>query len=182
MATVLIRKSKPNADTQQQQGQARKIYGVYMKSMLETKVSLAITEIGQNIKPNLEAKVNSKIVGKCIADGYIKPKSVKITNYSSGMVVSENIEFHVVFECMVCLPVEGMLIECHCKTVTKAGIHAQVVDDEGNVPVTIFVARDHHHLDDRFHSIKEGDNLVVRVLGIRFELNDAFICVIARLE
>ena len=70
MATVLIRKSKSKA-AGEQNGQPRKIYGVYMKSMLETKVTLAITEIGQNIKPNLEAKVNAKIAGKCIADGYI---------------------------------------------------------------------------------------------------------------
>ena len=159
----------------------RKIFGVYMRSLLDTKVVLAITEIGKNVKQNLEVKVISKIAGKCIVEGFIKPNSIKIISYSSGSIMSEYVEFHVVFECMVCLPVEGMLIECTCKTVTKAGIHAQVIDDNGNMPVTVFIARDHHHLDDRFNSVKEGAKMTVRVIGIRFELNDAYICAIARL-
>jgi len=159
----------------------RKIYGVYMRSVLDTKITLAITEIGKNIKQNLEVKAAGKVSNRCISEGYIKPDSVKILSYSSGMVMAENIEFHVVYECMVCLPVEGMLIECICKTVTKAGIHAQVIDSEGNMPVTVFVARDHHHLDSRFDGVKEGANIVVRVIGIRFELNDSFICAIAKL-
>ena len=82
---------------------------------------------------------------------------------------------------MVCMPVEGMLMECTCKTVTKAGIHANVIDDEGNRPVTVFIARDHHYIDDRFQSIKENAQLTVKVIGIRFELNDLGICVIAKL-
>jgi hypothetical protein len=79
------------------------------------------------------------------------------------------------------MPVEGMLMECTCKTVTKAGIHANVIDDEGNKPVTVFIARDHHYIDDRFQSIKENTRLTVKVIGIRFELNDLGICVIAKL-
>ncbi len=179
MATVLIKRPK-NVQTKEEIPQS-KIYGVYTKSILNTKVNLAITEIGKNIKPNLEKKVVSKIEGKCISEGFIKPNSVKVMSYSSGSITSDVIEFHVIFECMICLPVEGMLMECTCKTVTKAGIHAQVIDEDGNKPVTVFIARDHHHVDDRFQSIKEKTRLVVRVIGIRFELNDPGICVIANL-
>lgn len=193
MATVLIPRHKAYRKTGYEQedaaagagaaqsGQDRKIYGVYMKSLLNTKVVLSITEIGKNVRPNLEAKVVSKVAGKCIVEGYIRPNSVKILSYSSGMIITDYVEFHVVFECMVCLPVEGMLIECACKTITKAGIHAQVIDEDGNSPVTVFVARDHHHVDRRFNSVKEGDKITVRVIGTRFELNDAYICVIAKL-
>jgi DNA-directed RNA polymerase subunit E'/Rpb7 len=184
-ATISIRRPKnapknaPGAKVADESD--RKIYGVYTRSILDTKVTLAITEIGKNIKPNLENKITSKISGKCISDGYIKPDSIKVISYSSGSIASDVIEFQVIFECMACLPVEGMLMECTCKTVTKAGIHAQVIDDEGNIPVTVFVSRDHHHLDDRLQSIKEQTKLVVSVIGVRFELNDAGICVIARL-
>ena len=169
---------KRNDDEKKDEG---KVFGVYMKSVLDTKVCLAITEIGKNVKQNLENRISVKITGKCISEGYIKPKSVKIVSYSSGNIQSDVVEFHVVFECMVCLPVEGMEIICKCKTVTKAGIHAQVIDGDGNMPVTIFVARDHHHFDDRFQTVKEGDSLKVKVIGIRFELNDDYICAIAKL-
>lgn len=183
MATVAIRRPKPRTEKTGQSDRTgdRKIYGVYMRSVLNMKVILSITEIGKTIKQNLESKIVSKIGGKCISDGYIKPNSIKLISYSSGSIASDIIEFHVIFECMVCMPVEGMLMECTCKTVTKAGIHANVIDDEGNKPVTVFIARDHHHIDDRFQSIKENTRLTVKVIGIRFELNDLGICVIAKL-
>jgi DNA-directed RNA polymerase subunit E'/Rpb7 len=150
--------------------------------MLDKKVSLHITEIGRSIKPNLERKISNEISGKCIDEGYIKPNSVNVTNYSSGNVNGEYVEYHITFECMVCLPVEGMLIECTCKSVTKAGIHAEVIDDHGNTPLTIFIARDHHHLDDRLGNIKENEMILARIIGIRFELNDKYICAIAKLS
>jgi len=159
----------------------RKVYGVYMKSMLDKKVSLHITEIGKSVKNNLEMKISNEIAGKCIDEGYIKPQSIKVTNYSSGNVNGEYVEYHVTFECMVCLPVEGMLVKCTCKSVTKAGIHAEVIDEQGYIPLTIFVARDHHHLNERLSTVKDGDTITVNVIGIRFELNDKYICAIAKL-
>ena len=87
------------------------IYGVYIKSLLTKKVIVNINEIGKNIKQVLENKITTVLEGKCIAEGFIKPNSVKIISYSSGNVNGENIEYIVVFDCMVCHPVEGMLIE-----------------------------------------------------------------------
>ena len=83
---------------------------------------------------------------------------------------------------MLCMPVEGMLVDCVCKSVTKAGIHAEVVDEQGNVPLTLFIARDHHHLNEKMGKIQENDNIVVTIIGIRFELNDKYISAIAKLQ
>lgn len=159
----------------------RKIYGVYIKSLLTLKITLFINEIGKNIKQNLEKKIISQIEGKCIVEGFVQPNSVKIISYSSGNVISDLIEFHVVYECMISHPVEGMLIEAECKTITKAGIHAQVVDEDGNIPITVFVAKDHHHIDQLFNSVTENAKITVKVIGIRYELNDPYICVISKL-
>ena len=161
--------------------QERKIYGVYIKSLLNIKIVLSIKEVGKNVKQNIEKKIVSQIEGKCISEGFIQPNSVKIISYSSGNIISDLIEFHAVYECMISHPVEGMLIEATCKTVTKAGIHAQVVDEDGNIPITVFVAKDHHHIDNQFNSVGENDKITVNVIGIRFELNDPYICVIAKL-
>ena len=158
-----------------------KIYGVYIKSLLTKKVILNINEIGQNVKQILENKITTVLEGKCIAEGFIKPNSVKIISYSSGNVNGENIEYIVVFDCMICHPVEGMLIECVSKTITKAGIHAQVIDANNVMPLTIFIARDHHNTDSYFNSIKENMQILVKVIGIRYELNDPYICAIGKL-
>ena len=170
-----------NQGKMQGKDQDRKIYGVYIKSALEMKVVLSINEIGKNVKQNLERKIVSQIEGKCIADGFVQPGSVRIINYSSGNVLSDLIEFHAVYECMISHPVEGMLIEAKCKTITKAGIHAQVIDEDGNMPVTVFVARDHHQMDQAFNSVAEDAKITVRVIGTRYELNDPYICVIAKM-
>lgn len=157
------------------------IYGVYVTELLTMKVFLSITEIGQTLKNNLERWISKNTEGRCIPEGFIKPNSVKVLKYSSGNVNGDKVEFQTVFECMVCHPVEGMLIECNVKTVTKAGVHAEVNDESGVVPIVVFVARDHHFTNKKFADIKENDKITVRVVGVRFELNDPYICVIAQL-
>jgi DNA-directed RNA polymerase subunit E'/Rpb7 len=119
--------------------------------------------------------------GKCIPQGFIRPNSVKIVSYSSGNVHSENVEFTTVFECLVCHPVENMHVECTTKTVTKAGIHAEVITDNGVVPLTVFIARDHNYTNRDFDKVKENMKIMVRILGIRYELNDPYICAIGML-
>ena len=158
-----------------------KIFGVYIKSILTKKTILSITEVGSNTKKILEEKITSGVEGKCIAEGFIRPGSVRIISYSSGVVNADNVEFQTVFECMICHPVEDMKIECTSKTITKAGIHAQVVDMNDVIPVTVFIARDHHNTDKHFNTIKENMDIVVKVIGIRYELNDPYICVIGQL-
>uniref|UniRef100_A0A6C0I5G3 Uncharacterized protein n=1 Tax=viral metagenome TaxID=1070528 RepID=A0A6C0I5G3_9ZZZZ len=160
----------------------KKIYEPYIKSLLTMKVHLSMNDIGQNIKQNLAKTISYKTEGKCIPEGFIKPGSVEVISYSSGLVNNDKIEFITVFECKVCHPVEGMLIECNTKTITKAGIHAEVSDDSENTPVTVFVARDHHFTNAQFASVKENETIVVRVVGVRFELNDPYICVIGTLQ
>lgn len=162
--------------------QEDKLYDVYMPSVLNSKVILSITEVGKNIKQNLEKTIQSNTEGKCIPEGFIKPDSVRILTYSSGNVINENVEFQTVYECMICHPVEGMKMACNAKTITKAGVHAEIIDDTGSVPVSIFIARDHHFTDKHFANIKEGDKLIISVIGCRYELHDKYISVIAKLH
>jgi DNA-directed RNA polymerase subunit E'/Rpb7 len=171
-----------NMETMQQQKRGEsKIYGVYINSLLTQKIILSITEIGKNIKQNLEQKIVTSNEGRCISHGFIRPGSVKIVSYSSGLINADNVEFQAVFECMICNPVEGMIINCVVKTITKAGIHAEVVTENDIVPVTVFVAKDHHIANTYFNSVKENDDIRVKVIGSRFELNDPYICVIGQL-
>jgi len=158
------------------------IYDPYIRSALSMKVVLPIVEVGQNIKHNLERMIVSKTEGKCIVEGFVRPDSVSIMTYSSGKVTAGYVEFLTTYECMICRPVEGMLVKCVCNTITKAGIHAEVVDHKGNTPITVFMARDHHMNDHLFERAVENANLVASIIGVRYELNDASICCIAKLK
>ena len=159
-----------------------KMQSIYNQEMLTMKVFLTMEQIGQNIKQNLERNIAFQVEGKCTQDGYIKPNSVRVFKYSAGVVNNDKVEFQTVFECLVCYPVEGMKMECKVKTITKAGIHAQVVDNDGNTPITMFIARDHHFNDKMFENIKENSTINTEVIGIRFELYDPYICAIGTLE
>jgi len=157
-----------------------KIYGVYTKSLLEKKVILDITEIGSNIKKVLEDKLVHRLENRCIEEGYVKSKSIQLITYSSGNVDRNKITFVVTFDCMICHPVEGQLIECKSKNITKAGVRA-IVEEGENTPLHIFIAKDHHVMDRQFNTIKEDTTIVAKVIGIRYELNDPYICCIAKL-
>ena len=67
---------------------------------------------------------------------------------------------------MVYHPVEGIKITAKIRTLTKAGIHAFVLDKHGNTPLTIFVARDYNSNIDLFNTVKDDDTISVDVIGI----------------
>lgn len=153
---------------------------IYSSALITKKVELNINYIGDNIKEVLERKLANQLEGKCSIEGYIKPGTLKIINYSSGLIQNNSILFEVVIECQICLPVENTLIKCKAVNITKAGIRAEL-DDQYN-SLIIFIARDHHYKNaDAFSSIKESDEIVVKIIGQRFELNDSYISVIAEL-
>ena len=152
---------------------------IYMNTIITKRINIPIKNVNKNIKTTLEKIISSEIEGKCITEGYIKPYSIKILTYSSGLINGATIVFEVVIECNVCNPVEGMIIPCVVKNITKAGIRAQTNEEVS--PVVIFIARDHHYMSQKFSNIKEGETINAKVIGQRFELNDKYISIIAEL-
>ena len=153
---------------------------IFAKSLITRSIVIPITIISKNIHDILETTIQSQYEGKCSVEGYIKTESCKLITYSSGLVQATNIKFEVVFECMIACPVEGMRINCIVKNITKAGIRAESADDDPS-PIIVFITRDHHYNSDYFSSIKEKDNIEIKVIGQRFELNDKYISIIASL-
>ena len=154
-----------------------KYSGIYSRSLITRSVVLPIVTIGKNIKETIEKCIAINFEGKCIVEGFVKPSSSKIITYSSGVVQGTNIKFEVVFECQICCPVEGMLIPCVAKNITKAGIRAES-DEEVPTPIVVFIMRDHHYMSKYFSTINENDKIMVRVIGQRFELNDKYVSII----
>ena len=166
---------------QQKKRRENRIQTIYSRCLITRKIVLPITSIGKNLQEVIEENIKSSFEGKCVVEGYIKSNSSKIITYSSGIIERGNgISFEVVFECDVCFPVEGMLIQCVAKNITKAGIRAESATDVPS-PVVIFIAKDHHYNVPQFADIQEGDKLNIRVIGQRFELHDKYISIIGEL-
>ena len=156
---------------------------IYMKSMLTTKVLVPMNAIDVYITQFLERKIRENVEGKCIAEGFVRPNSVKDITHSAGVVKHGDIEFTVVYECFVCHPVEGMNVDFTVKSITKAGIHGYVEDAALDIkPIVVFIARDHHYASRNFSKINEGDKITGKVFGVNFQLNDQRIYVMAELK
>lgn len=160
-----------------------KALGIYYQAMLTRRVSLSIANIGGNVMQLLEHVINQTVCGKCGPEGYIRPNSAKVLNYSAPMLKADTVVFQVTFECMVCNPVEGMMVSCVVKNVTKAGIRAEVPDgvDGETTPMLIFVSRDHHFQNPAFNNVQVDETIQVKVIGVRFKLNDKYVSALAQL-
>lgn len=153
--------------------------GVYMTSLLTRKIQVPFNKLGKNIKEILQNRIKKDIEGKCSIEGFIKPDSTKVFTYSSGLLFEDIIEFDVVFECLVCCPVEGMNIKCIIKNKTQAGIRALINTDIS--PVVIYINRDHHYNNKYFNTVNEGEEINIKVIGQRYELNDQHVSIIGEL-
>jgi DNA-directed RNA polymerase subunit E'/Rpb7 len=157
------------------------ITSIYSRCLITRNIVIPIVSIGKNIKEIIENNIKTNFEGKCLVEGYVKPDSCKLISYSSGLVDrGVRILFEVVFECYVCFLVEGTLIQCQAKNITKAGIRAESAIDVPS-PIVVFIARDHHYNNQYFNSIQEGDKITVRVIGQRFELNDHYVSIIGEI-
>ena len=155
------------------------VKGIYIKNILTRKIHLPFSLLGDNIKELIQQKLNKTYEGKCIKEGFLKPNSINIITYSSGVIKGNNVLFDVAFNCLICKPVEGMRIKVIVKNVTKAGIRAEYKEP---TPIIVFISRDQSYKDELFNSIKEEDDIYIKVIGIRYELNDKFISVIASVD
>ena len=152
---------------------------IYSRCLITRSISLSVNNVNKNIRETIETTISYQFEGKCINEGFVKLGSTKIITYSSGIIErGTNVLFEVLFECLVCFPVEGTLISCIAKNITKAGIRGES-SDESPSPIVVFIARDHHISSNYFNTIQEGDKFNARIIGQRFELNDKYISIIA---
>jgi DNA-directed RNA polymerase subunit E'/Rpb7 len=120
------------------------------------------------------------VENRCIPEGFVRNNSVSIITYSAGVACGEQVEFHVVYNCLICRPVENMIVDCVAKSITEsAGIRAEVVGEDGSVPLTVFVSRDHNYTNRNFSLVKEGDKIQARIIGVNYEINDPMMYAIA---
>jgi len=158
-----------------------KVVSNFSRSLLTRKVILPITCIGKNLMEVLEEYVRNHFEGKCVDEGYIKPNSCKIIEYSSGTIVRGcNVQIEIVFECDICFTVEGMLLSCVVKNFVKAGIRAESAIDVPS-PYVVYIIKDHHFTSQQFNEIQVGDTITIKVIGQRFELNDKAVTIIGEL-
>lgn len=153
--------------------------GLYVLQVITRKINISFNQIGNNLKEILQRKLEQDLEGKCAKEGFIKTNSIRVLTYSAGVIEGNKVVFHVVLECLICHPVENMKFNINVISITKAGIRGQTKEDVS--PVDVFISRDHHYNNKYFNSIKVDNDIQIRVIGIRYEINDEKISVLAEL-
>ena len=152
--------------------------GIYMQNILQRKIQIPFTKVGSNISEIIEEKLIEQFSGICIKEGFVKENSIRLLNNSSGTLNGAFVDFNTNFECLLCKPVEGMKLHAVVKNVTKAGLRCEAKGDAS--PFIAFVARDHHFQSKDFASVKVDDEIMIKVIGIRYELYDKYISIIGQ--
>ena len=156
-------------------------FTLYEKSLITKKVILDFNNLGRNIAETLTNHLRNEYENRCQEDGFIRKGSCNVQSYSAGVILDGvKLAIEVVFECETHFPVEGMLLQCLVKNITKAGLTLTHID-ENNSPFVAHILREHYINGgvDMFSNVKENDQLVIRVIGQKFQLFDKYITIIA---
>ena len=152
--------------------------GLFHKQLINERILVSYNNIGKDMESYFQSYVETYIEGKCRNEGFIKNNSSKVIEYSAGLLYSSKVEFLVVFEVYACMPYEDMELTCIVKNINKIGIRC-IIQEENN-PMNIFINNEHNSNMD-IDSYHESQEIKVKVLGHRFELNDTFISIIAEI-
>lgn len=157
-------------------------HSLYIDSIIHHVVYVPITDVASNIKSVIQKVSANALEGKCCIHGFVCPGSCTVISYSSGEIRGSNIKYNVVLSCLICNPPEEFKLQCNVTSVTKVGIKATAIDNHS--PLVVFLSRDHMRIqqNESFENISVNDNINVKIVGTRFELNDPSVTAIGVLD
>lgn len=159
---------------------------LYTNMLIDERVCLVPSELdlGANstdgIRELLESKLREKHEGRCNANGYVRPGSIKILGRSMGAAENGRFTGNMIFDCKisceVLYPVAGAEMDVRVIKVNKMGAYA--VYEEA---VRVLLPRDLHIGNVEFDGIREGQTIRVVLDRSRFQTMDPYIMAVGRL-
>ena len=142
-------------------------------------------DIHNKLNDKLLSNLKNELEGKCVKEGFVREKSVKIINRSLGQGQSSTFDgsmiFNIEYSMEICNPLEGAIIEVQVLNVNKMGVLAGI-PYQADSPLNIMLAKQHHVDNEEFESLNVDYIIKVRVVGKRFEYGDTQISIIAVLD
>jgi DNA-directed RNA polymerase subunit E'/Rpb7 len=135
----------------------------------------------------LLASMRKGVEGFCNAQGYVRPGSMQILARSMGQAEHCRFTGDYIFYCKVrmeCLmPFDGMMVEAQVLKANKLGAYVLVMEGKKRLEaMRILLPRDFHMGNAIFDNLKVGDNVRVKAMQTRFQVNDAFINAVGTFE
>lgn len=155
---------------------------VFIRQQLTEKIKLEPAFISNRYKDEVLKRLKAKVEGICTKHGYIRPDSVEIYKVCSGRVeligLNGSTVFDVVFWADVCNPLLGSVLKCRVTNINKFGILVEA----GNI-IEAIIAKNSVSIqsDVDLEKVRIGDDVMIEVVGKKYELNDKKISLIARI-
>ena len=150
-----------------------------------TSIRLEPKDLNNKIDDTILKKLKTDMEGKCVKDGFVREKSMKILKRSMGhaqaSLFSGTFVYDVQYTMDVCNPLQGAQMEVQALNINKMGILAGVPYEQHS-PLNVMLAKQHHIDNEEFEKIRMDDIFKVRVVGSKFEYGDTQITIIAVLE
>ena len=150
---------------------------LFERRELTKKVHIHSKFIQKNIQASILTQLKMNYEGHCSSEGFIRRDSIAIMNYSLGRVnyIEGGVDYHVSFQCDVCLPHPGQRLKASVKLRSKVGIHAEVS------PLKVLIPRDLHFDNEEFEAVKIDTDIEFDVIGCQFKQKDSEIIVLGKL-
>lgn len=130
-------------------------------------ITPASLNMGKTIDELVKDRLCAKVEGRCISDGYVRPESVDIISRSLGCMENNdfdaNMAFAVSYNCQVCNPKQGQIMECTVDIADDTNIVCYIGDEETS-PVEIYLFKENHVGDATFSSLRPGDSVRAAII------------------
>lgn len=154
---------------------------IYMRMLLQERVKLEPSFLHKQFREEVLRRLKLKVEGICSRHGFVRPDSIEVHKICTGKVelvgLNGNTEFDVVFYADVCNPMLGSIIKCRVSNINKFGILA-----EAENVIEAIIAKNSINIqsDIDLDKVRIGDDILIEVVGKKYELNEKKISLIGR--
>lgn len=149
--------------------------------LLAERIKLEPSFLHKQFREEVLRRLKLKVEGICSRHGFIRPDSIEVHKICTGKVelvgLNGNTEFDVVFYADVCNPMLGSIIKCRVANINKFGILA-----EAENVIEAIIAKNSVNIqsDVDLDKVRIGDDILIEVVGKKYELNEKKISLIGR--
>lgn len=153
---------------------------IFIETLIKTTLIMPLESVLKNIDESVLNRLKETYEGKCMKDGYIMEDSIVIVKRSMaemyGSQMNGKVKFTIQYKAKICSPMKDNIIKCTINSVNKLGVLAF------NKPLRIIIAKEFHKKNDVFKNLKQGDEIEIKIIDKKFDINSTNIQVIAMLN
>lgn len=154
---------------------------IYQRAVLVKTIEIQMKDLTENYQRFILNILQQRYEGKCIEEGFVKPKSIRADFVlSAGALRASIVVFHVQFECQICVLAEKMQLRCRVIDTISAGI--QAVSTFFPSPFRVMIYNEEFSQSWAGSKYKIDDIIDVTVLDVSSEINNTEIQVIAKIN